>query len=258
MPGAQTLVDVETATLEKIRKSELEEARSIQLAMLPVEPLHSPTLQFVSRVRPVTEVGGDFLDFFWLDDKRVGFYMGDVVGKGLPAAMYAALAVGALRGMHKTGTPPSAVLEVLNNRLRMRVVPGRYCSVQYALFDPHTSELWQSNAGLPRPLHITPRGCREIGEGGLPSGLFEGAKYDQHSVTLSAGDSVLFSSDGVFDARNPDGDDFGVERLIEVCDVHATQPAEELIDAIFNAVDAFAGGNHQHDDMTVAVLHLAK
>lgn len=256
MPSAQTLV--EAATLERIRTSELEEARSIQQAMLPVEPLHGPTVKIVSRVRPVTEVGGDFLDFFWLDDKRVGLYMGDVVGKGLPAAMYAALAVGALRGMHKTGTPPNAVLEVLNNRLRMRVVPGRYCSVQYALFDPHTNELWHSNAGLPRPLHISPRDCREVGGGGLPSGLFEGATYDQHSVKLSPGDSVLFSSDGVFDARNPDGEDFGIERLMEVCAANATQPAEKLIDAVFHAVDKFAGGNHQQDDMTVAVLRLAE
>ena len=258
MSTVQSISKMDLETLERIRASELEEARMIQRAMLPTEALRAHPVEFVCRCRPMAEVGGDFLDYFPLDDRRLGFYIGDVVGKGLAAAMYAALAVGALRGMHKTGTEPKAVLEVLNRRLRMRVVPGRYCSVQYAVFDPATRELRHANAGLPRPVYISTSGCRELGEGGLPSALFDGASYDQYNVQLAPGDAVLFCTDGLMDARNTDGEDFGVERLLKVCTAHAGEAAETLIGHVFDAVDAFAAGcEHQLDDMTAAILKIS-
>jgi sigma-B regulation protein RsbU (phosphoserine phosphatase) len=256
MSVAQSLPEVESLSLERIRALEIEEARSIQQAMLPVEPLRGQAVELVYRFRPVAEVGGDFLDYFWLNDSRLGLYIGDVVGKGLPAAMYAALAVGALRGMHKTGSTPKSVLEVLNGRLRVRAIPGRYCSVQYAVFDPKTQELWQANAGLPKPVIVAPSGCRELGEGGLPSGLFEGARYDQFGVKLAPGDAVLFATDGLADARNSNGEDFGMERLVETCARYCQEPAEILLNRLFAAVDDFCHGERQHDDMTAAVLKL--
>ncbi|MBI1738636.1 MAG: SpoIIE family protein phosphatase, partial [Acidobacteria bacterium] len=127
--------------IEQLRALEIEEARNIQQAMVCVESLKMDPVEVVGRFRPVTEVGGDFLDYFPLQDHRLGIYLGDVVGKGLAAAMYAALAMGTIRGIHKSGTPPTAVLAMLNERLRMRVVPGRYCALQYAVYDPATREL---------------------------------------------------------------------------------------------------------------------
>src|SRR5574337_1114138 len=142
--------DVDSTSLEKVREYEIEEARNIQQAMVPAGPLRARGLEFACKFLPVSEVGGDFLDYFWLMDHRLACYLGDVVGKGLPAAMYAALAVGTLRGIHKTGVPTSSVLELFNERLAMRPVPRRFCSVQYAVFDPLTGELLYANAGLPR------------------------------------------------------------------------------------------------------------
>lgn len=245
-----------THNLEAIRAAELEEARYIQQAMLPAEHLRGPNFEFVHLCRPVSEVGGDFLDYFWLDDRRVGFYIGDVVGKGLPAAMFAALTVGALRGMHKTGTQPRTVLEVLNDRLRMRIVPGRYCAVLYATFDPNSLELRIASAAMPRALHLRGGACHEVGDGGLPSGLFEGVTYDQTTVKLAPGDCVLFASDGLTDARNDRDEEFGHQRLHALCAELASQPSEIMLQNLFAAVESFATDRRHQDDMTAAVLRI--
>src|SRR5208282_1401432 len=115
---------------------ELEEARIIQSAMLPSQPLHKYDIIVSHEFQPVTEVGGDFLDYFTLSDGTLGLYVGDVSGKGLPAALYAALAVGTLRGVHKTGQRPAAVLSLLNERLHLRGIPARHTVIQYAVFYP--------------------------------------------------------------------------------------------------------------------------
>lgn len=242
--------------LERLRERELEEARSLQQAIIQAEPLRAPKVEFASRFRPYEDVGGDFLDYFSLSDNRLGLYLGDVVGKGLPAAMYAALAVGTMRGIKKTGELPPAVLELLNRRLRMRVPPARYCAVEYAVFDPVSYQLWLSNAGLPKPVLISARNCCELGEGGLPSGLFPDTRYEQFTARLDAGDAVLFLTDGLLEAQNGAGEEFGNERLLEACAKMRGESAESILARLFEAVDAFAGGTHQHDDMTAAVMKL--
>jgi sigma-B regulation protein RsbU (phosphoserine phosphatase) len=242
--------------IEQLRAFEIEEARGIQQAMVCVEPLRLSPVEIASRFRPVTEVGGDFLDYFRLQDHRLGLYLGDVVGKGLAAAMYAALAMGTMRGIHKSDTTPTAVLEMLNERLRMRVVPGRYCAIQYAVYDPATQHVSYANAALPRPILISPRGCREVGEGGLPSGLFAGAQYDSYAVQLEPGDALLFFTDGIQEARNSHGDDFGSERILKVCEKNASAAADTMLDRLFAEVDTFTGKDLPHDDMTAIVLKL--
>jgi sigma-B regulation protein RsbU (phosphoserine phosphatase) len=245
-----------TSPVERLREGELEEARSLQLALVAVEPVRGEAVEVASKYRPYAAVSGDFLDMFWLSDMRLGFYLGDVVGKGLPAAMYAALAVGTLRGVKKTGEEPKDVLELLNRRLGMRMPPSRYCAVQYGVFDPATRRLRYTNAGLPRPVHITAAGARELGEGGLPSGLFPHTRYDSQAAQLSPGDSVLFTTDGVIEAQNPAGDEFGVEGLLAVCAGLYGQPAHVALERLFRAVDDFALTAPQHDDMTAVVLKL--
>lgn len=239
-------------------KHEIQEARTIQRAMLPVEPLCPPPVELACKCRPAEEVGGDFSDYYWMLDHRLGFFLGDVVGKGLPAALYAALAVGILRGIKKGGEAPGSVLQMLNRRLLDRQVPGRYCAVQYAVFDPQSRELRFANAGLqPRPVHVSISGGRELGGGGLPCGLFRDAQYDLYSVRLAAGDLVLFSTDGVIEARNPAGEEFGVERLIRMCIANKDNAGGVLLNCVFAAVDEFTKGMPQEDDITAAVLKIA-
>jgi sigma-B regulation protein RsbU (phosphoserine phosphatase) len=243
--------------VDELRQFEIEEARNLQRAMLPSGPIRKHAIEISHKFRPVANVGGDFLDYFWLDDNRLGFYLGDVVGKGLPAALFAALAMGMLRGIKKTGESPPAVLEMLNRRLTMRKPPERYCALQYAVFDPPTNRLCYANAGLPLPMHISPAGCLEIGEGGLPSGLFPEVRYEQHNLVLGAGDAVLFTTDGLLEARNPAGEEFGNERLVKLCGELWKETADGLLAGVFQAVDEFAAGTPQYDDMAAAALKLA-
>ena len=106
--------------IEKLREQELEEARIIQSAMLPARPLHTGSVVVSHEFQPVAEVGGDYLDYFVLSDGSIGIHLGDVSGKGLPAALYGALAVGTLRGVHKSGLPPARGLYLLNERPLLR------------------------------------------------------------------------------------------------------------------------------------------
>ena len=130
--------------------------------------------------------------------------------------MYGALVMGTLRGIHKTGVDTSTILSLLNQRLLQRPLPGRFCSTLYAVFDPTTRTLAFSNAGLPFPLHASAATCQLLGEGGLPSGLLPTASYNQHIVQLSPGDSVLFATDGLHEALNPEGIEFSNTRLPEL------------------------------------------
>ena len=153
-----TAPPLELHALEKLREEELEEARAIQSVMRPAESLRAGAVMISHEFQPVAAVGGDFLDYFQLTDGSVGLYLGDVSGKGLPAALYAALAVGTLRGVHKTGTSPHDVLATLNRRLMIRGMPRRNTAIQYAVFNPHSHELQIASAGMPGPFHLSANG----------------------------------------------------------------------------------------------------
>jgi sigma-B regulation protein RsbU (phosphoserine phosphatase) len=244
-------------SIKGIPADTMEETRIIQEAMLPVGPLRTPWIEVTRKYRPASEVGGDFLDYFFINDRFLGLYLGDVSGKGLPAALYAALTVGILRGINKTGATPSSVLELLNRRLTDRHMPERFCVVQYAVLDLASHELCLANAGLPLPLHLSSAGCRPLGDGGFPCGIFPGVQYGVHTLRLNAGECVLFSTDGLADAQNSAGEKFGIERLVQTCSENKNPSGGILLDHLFDAVDGFAAGVHQYDDMTAAVLTLS-
>ncbi len=144
-------------------------------------------------------------------------YIGDVSGKGLPAALYAALAVGTLRGIHKTGTDSSRVLYLLNRRLMVRGIPGRHTAIQYATFDPETAEMCIASAGMPGLMLVRGGESQVLQVAGIPPGLFPDVTYDAVKLQLLAGDSVLFFTHGLTDARNVRDCDFDVAGLREVC-----------------------------------------
>jgi len=199
-------------------------------------------------------VGGDFVDFFRLPDGSVGIYLGDVVGKGLPAAMYAALVTGTLRGIHKCGTDTDSVLSRLNERLLQRPLPGRFCSTLYALFNPATRELIFSNAGMPLPLLVSGDVCRPLGEGGVPSGMFPGTTYGRHVIQLGPGDCVLFATDGLHELRNREGVEFCDAQLEEAWTQCGQKSATESADFVFARQAAFSNGSAPDDDITAVVL----
>jgi sigma-B regulation protein RsbU (phosphoserine phosphatase) len=249
-----TALPLELHDIEKLREAELEEARAIQSVMLPAESLRAGGVMISHEFQPIAAVGGDFLDYFELTDSRIGLYLGDVSGKGLPAALYAALAVGTLRGVHKTGTQPHDVLATLNRRLMIRSMPRRHTAIQYAVFDPLNHELQIASAGMPGPFHLRAKGCSTLELSGIPPGLFPATSYETLTLQLQPGESVLFCTDGITDAFDPGGEQFGIERLHELCDAHRPASPAELLSRIFAAVGVFSVGREQHDDMAAAVL----
>ncbi|HET8925463.1 MAG TPA: PP2C family protein-serine/threonine phosphatase [Candidatus Acidoferrum sp.] len=250
-----TAPPLELHRIQKLREEELEEARAIQSVMMPSESLRSGVVTISHEFQPLAAVGGDFLDYFQLADGTVGLYLGDVSGKGLPAALYAALAVGTLRGVHKTGTSPSDVLATLNRRLMIRGMPRRHAAIQYALFDPVSHDLRIASAGMPGPLYLSAGECSILEVAGIPPGLFPATSYDTVTVRLKPGDSVLFCTDGITDAFEEGGEQFGIERLQVICCATRVLSPRELLGRVFAEVESFAHGREQHDDMAAALFH---
>lgn len=248
---------VDWHAMEKQREEELEEARTIQSVMLPSEALRAGSVTLSHEFQPMTAVGGDFLDYFQLPDGTMGLYLGDVSGKGLPAALYAALAVGTLRGVHKTGTSPSDVLAMLNRRVLLRGIPRRHVAVQYAVFNPKTREMRIASAGMAGPLHISAHGCRALELSGIPPGLFAFAEYSSTTIRLEAGDSVLFFTDGITDAFDVRGEQFGMQRLLRLCSDNRCAPPGELLKRVFAGVERFSCGREPDDDRAATVFHYA-
>ena len=247
---------IEQAPPKPAWEFELDEARQIQSSLLPTGSLRGPSFEIACRFAPFSNVSGDFADYFDLPNGLVGIYIGDVVGKGLPAAMYGAMVMGTLRGANKTGEDTGAVLATLNKRLLVRPVSGRYCATIYALFNPTTLELKFSNAGLPLPLLATETGCTTVGQGGLPSGLFPGSSYEVHSIKLSPGDSVLLATDGLHELRNRQDEDFSWGKLAEVWHGCRGNSADETLDCLFKGLREFSGGAPQHDDITAVIVKI--
>jgi sigma-B regulation protein RsbU (phosphoserine phosphatase) len=249
---------VELSVLEKLHEEGLEEARSIQSLMLPTDALHAGSIEIQHEFHPMEAVGGDFLDYFALPDGTIGLYLGDVSGKGLPAAMYAALAVGTLRGIHKTGQSPADVMSMLNRRLMLRCVPRRHAAMQYAVYDPRTREMSIAGAGMPGPCHLSARGSRVLELEGIPPGLFDSSvTYDTATITVEPGDSVLFFTDGISDAFSSNDESFGLEQLQAVCEAYRGASPAEFLAHLFSEVDLFAQGRSQHDDMAAALFRFS-
>jgi sigma-B regulation protein RsbU (phosphoserine phosphatase) len=230
------------------------EAREIQQSLIPSSGLKSNRFEVAFRFSPLAEVGGDFADFFTLPNGLIGLYIGDVVGKGLSAAMYASLVMGMMRGINKTGAEPADVLALLSRRIRVRPVTGRYCATLYAMFDPSNNELKFANAGLPFPVLVSNAGVSQLSVGGIPSGMFPGTMYEQHAVRLSPGDVVLFATDGLHELRNQSGDDFSWKHLPETWSKCAQKSADESLDLLFEGVKQFAIQSEQKDDITAVAL----
>jgi len=241
---------------EPSHQRDLDEATKIQQAMLPKQALFTGRFRVMHEFQPVLGVGGDFLDYFNLPNGQVGLYIGDVCGKGLPAALYAAMTVGILRGIHKEGQLPGTVLSALNRRMTTYGVTCRYSVIQYAVFDPASGTLQIASAGMSGPFHVSQDGCRELALSGLPPGMFANASYETHTIQLEPGDSAVFCTDGLVEAMNPEDEFFGSERLSDLCGrLTGIVPGAEYAEHIFTAVEGFSDGCRQHDDMAVVVLN---
>jgi phosphoserine phosphatase RsbU/P len=244
------------ATATKVSDESRTEAQIIQVSLLPKCTLRGPGFEVAFRFSPLDDVGGDFADFFLLPNGHVGIYVGDVVGKGLIAAMYGALVMGTMRGTNKTGEDPAAVLGLLNKRLMVRPVPDRYCCTLYADYDPQTRQLNFSNAGEPYPLLASKAGCCSIGEGGIPSGLFPEVAYDTYRMKLEPGDAVLFSTDGLHELQDSKGQDLSWNMLGQFWKNARGKSADEALDHLFTSIEPYAADGRRQDDITAVALKI--
>jgi sigma-B regulation protein RsbU (phosphoserine phosphatase) len=211
--------------------------------------------EVASRFAPARQIGGDLYDFLkYSGDGVTAIAIGDVSGKGAPAAIYAALVSGIARS-HAAEEPSAAhMLEAINLSLSERTIEGQYVSMIYAIWDDNQLTLQLANSGLPRPLFCRTGKPEEIQATGLPMGLFNNATYEEQTLQGRKGDIYLFFSDGILDATSSKGQMFGRHRLEEIVQAHCGGSAEEIADAIFNAVSRHAEGVDAFDDQTILVL----
>ena len=268
--AASAAVAIDNARLyEELRRNkerlakEVTFAQTIQRALLPTElPKRMKGVDVAMRLEPARELGGDFYDFLALEPHTLTVAVGDVSGKGVPAALYSAFAGELVRSRTfrrrytKVRTSPAAILESMNTILHERQLESYYCTLCYAHFDFRRRFVTMANSGLPFPLHATAEGCGQVHSPGVPLGSLPGITYDEVTATLGTGDVFVFYSDGISEATNEPGEEFGVDRLIGVIDQHRARPAKAIADAIFQAVNDFCGGAEQNDDRTVVVLKI--
>ena len=260
--AAQVAIAIENATLyeriarqEKRLEQDLALARELQFRLLPQKLPVFQNAEIATRFAPARQIGGDLYDFLKYSGQGVSaIAVGDVSGKGAPAAIYAALVSGILRShaMEEPGT--AAMLEGVNLSLAERPIDGQYVSMIYAIWDDQHGTLHIANSGLPRPLHCRAGHSSLINITGLPMGLFNHATYDELMLQGAPGDAFIFFSDGILDATSSKGEMFGRNRLEKVADQNLHRTAEEMVDAIFTAVCEHAEGVDPFDDQTILVL----
>ena len=233
-------------------KNDLEVAREIQLAMLPQRTHAIHGLEAAGRTRPANTVGGDCYDILRLPDGRLLLMLGDVSGKGSPAALLMALAIAMLRTLAPEDLPLVGLMERLN-RLVYEQTPGsRFITMFVAAIDPATWTLTYINAGQTPPLLRRRTGeIESLATGGMALGMFDRATYEATELTLNPGDLLVAYSDGVTEAEDPGGipfDEVGLRQLIET---HHDETLDELGETIVAAVVAHADRVRLADDLTV-------
>jgi sigma-B regulation protein RsbU (phosphoserine phosphatase) len=232
---------------------ELRVAFQIQQALLP-RPIRSASFfDAVAASIPCSEIGGDFFDYMDLPGNRFGFAIGDVAGKGVPAALLAAVIQGILVGHVQTSHDPGVMMTAVNRSLLTRAVEARFATAFLGVLDAG-GMLTYCNAGHNLPFLFSSTGVQRLAGGGTVLGMFEGARYESVTVHLQRGDTVVVFSDGVSEARNPPGEEFGDDRICSTLAPIAGQPVQVVLDTLLAAVRTFAATVPQHDDITAVVV----
>jgi sigma-B regulation protein RsbU (phosphoserine phosphatase) len=268
--ASQAAVAIENARLyETIRanevrlEKEIRFAQRVQAALLPTElPKRLKGVDVAAKFAPARELGGDLYDFLAPEPNSLVLAVGDVSGKGVPAALYSAFAGELVRSrtFRRRYAPerfsPAGVLASMNTILHERQLEEYYCTLCYAVFDFKRRTVLMANSGLPYPVRCSGNVVSQIELPGVPLGSFAGSSYDELSFELAPGDVYVFFSDGVSEANDALGREFGYARLLAVVDRTRHRPAREIVDAIFADVQEFRGDTPPNDDMTAVALKI--
>jgi len=236
-------------------KGELEVAREIQLAMLPSGTLTAADIEICGATRPANTVGGDFYDVLPLPDGRVILALGDVAGKGSPAALLMALLLAVLRTLVDQELDPPALIERLNTQIWRHSPPSRFITIFYAVYTPSTGELTYVNAGQNPPLIRRRDGHFERLAGtGVALGMFDRTKYAAVQTRIDPGELLILYSDGITEAENPAGQPLEETGLQAVIDRHPDDSPAQLGAHIVKAVETYAQAPRFADDLTILIL----
>jgi serine phosphatase RsbU (regulator of sigma subunit)/predicted ester cyclase len=248
-------LEQEISERERIEQ-ELKVARDIQQASLPKEVPELEGWQIAPYYQPAREVGGDFYDFFELEDGRMGVVVGDATGKGIPAALVAEATSNMLRAVAQAldSSSPGEVLERVNETLMARIPPNMFVTCFYAILDPESASLSYANAGHDLPYLHRSGGAEELRARGMPLGLMPGMHYEEKEIVLQKGDSALLYTDGLVEAHDPQRQMFGFPRLRALVSEHAEEE-RSLEETLLEELYSFVGeGWEQEDDITLLTL----
>ena len=238
-------------------QNELQVARSTQQSILPKTFPRSSYYQVFGHMEPARNVGGDFYDVIRLKDRHVGLAIADVSDKGIPAALFMMSSRTLLKGAAIGSSDPGQALREVNDLLYEENETMMFVTVLYSIYDPATGKLTYSNGGHDPPLLVRPDGTSELLPltHGIALGVTPDIEFSSHTIQLNPGDSVVLYTDGVTEAMNANGEQFGVERIHEVFAGSPPKNSEQAAQAMFEAVRTFVGDAPQFDDITCLVLH---
>ena len=259
----QIAIAIENARLyERVARSEarlerdLQRAQEIQMHLMPGTPPDIPGLEVALRFHPARELGGDLYDFLTYGKDRQVLAVGDVSGKGAPAALYGAMASGILRSLAPQKLSPPQLLKRLSLILLERKIEGHFITITYAIWEPSAKTLRLANAGMPLPILVRKGQTRTIRVEGIPLGLLEHAEYQDEVVKLESGDLFAMFSDGIVEAANTKHEEFGARRLENVLRRKSHRPPKEIIDRLFDEVREFEQGRPPRDDQTIVLIRV--
>jgi sigma-B regulation protein RsbU (phosphoserine phosphatase) len=234
-------------------EQELKVAAEIQRALLPAARVDKTFCAAFGSSAPCLAVGGDFFDYVDLPAGQFGFIVGDVAGKGSPAALLAAAVLGMFSVESMYHPRPAAVVTRLNRGVFRRTVENRFLTAFYGILAPDGTFTY-TNAGHNGPVLVSSSGSRRLETGGLLLGLFEHAEFDEETVTLDRGDFIVAFSDGVTEAFDVNGEEYGDARLLASIERHRGKTPEGVIDGLLEDVKAFTGEATQNDDLTLVMV----
>jgi hypothetical protein len=238
-------------------EQELRIAASIQQALLPPRSYEAASCSATGASIPCRTIGGDFFDYFELGDGCLAFALGDVAGKGPPAAILAAMVQGIFASNVKPGMPPATTVDRVNRALLRRAIEARFATLFYGCLD-RAGKLISCNAGHnPGFLFRADGTMVRLEEGGLMVGAFDFASYAEEESVLAPGDTLVLYSDGVTDAEAPGGEQFGEERLLASLERTRTHSPAAILEALLEDVRGFVGDHPPADDVTVLVVRYA-
>ena len=241
-------------TLEKARmEQEMQTAAEIQQALLPTPTKHGGYFDAAAETLPCRTIGGDFFDYIELSDGGFGFTVGDVSGKGPPAALLGAMLQGMFTAQVFAAGGPAETIARVNGVMVRRSAESRFVTLFYGALYPD-GRLTYCNAGHNPPFLVGKNGARRLDKGGMIVGLFDRIHFAEETLTLQPGDFLVVFSDGVSEALNPQGEEFEDARILETLTETTAGNAQERLQALFASVRAFTAGASQSDDVTVLVV----